>query len=423
MIASLDIPNSQIVPVAGSGISKERLAALVVRDPDYRYRLYHSDITGANLGRVPRIEGAQVSLSNYRDHTWELSLPVREAERSGIDLFGGWVKAEVLLRDPFYKTPPLTWESNVTWESDVTWEGEEGFAERWLSFSLGLYRFDFPKGSDSPVERVYSLTGKSPEVLLLEDMAYGGYSVAAGAGVLATARGILLDRGIPANRIDFPPDSEDKLLANDVFFDPYQDAAGCYWLRIVNSLLAAGGFYALYADRDGRLTTHEIEDRLGAEDVFYGSWDTPDSEMMLTDDIGWEYSDEAFANRVVVYSGDPNEVTPVVGVAENNDPDSPISIPNIGVVQREPVTMQTLVSEAEADKVALAQLRLATSLHLKLNLATLPDPRRKPREVYRLEARKPDGTLFWDGTWRVTNWTLPLDRGQMSHEVSLNVTV
>lgn len=386
----------EVVPVGDAGISKERLAALIVRDPEYRYRLWRSDISGTKIEELSSIETASVSLSNYRDHTWELTLPVREAERSGLNLFGGYVRAEVLLRDAFYRA-----------------------AERWLSFSMGLYRFDFPRGSDSPVERTYDLTGKSLEALLLQDMAHEGYLAPTGSWVLGTVRQILMDWGVPSGRINFPPASEDKQLTSDAFFDPYQDASGCYWLRICNSLLASGGFYALYTDRDGRFVTKEIESGLSTESVFYGT--TEDSERLITDEIGWEYGDESFANRVVVYSGDPNEATPVVGIAENNDPDSPISIPNYGVVQREPVTMQNIVSEAEANKIALAQLRLATSLHLTLNVSTLPDPRRGPREVYRLDARKPDGTVLWDGLWRVTNWTLPLNRSGMTHEISLNV--
>ncbi len=377
---------------------------------EFRYRLYRSNVSGQKLEELPGVEGASVTLSNYRDHTWELSLPMRATTR--LDVFRDYVKLVIELRD----------------------------GEGWLRYPFGLYYFDAPKGRDDRLTTGWSLVGRSPEATLLTDSAHQTYTVLAGTGVLARVRQILLDRGVPADRIAFP--TTDKALTSPATFDPLQDAEGSKWLRICNALLAAGGFYALYADNEGRLTTKEIEDLPDKEaGVAYGTEEG--TERLIGDSSGdawvdFEYDDERFANRVVVYSSDPNQSPTITAVAELHayqpaspppgvivlvDPDSRVSVEALGrVVQKEPVVLQNLISQAEANRLALANLRLASSMDLKLAFPTVPDPRRVPRETYALDVRR-DGERLYGETWPVTGFTLPLDLKEMVHEVSRQVRV
>lgn len=410
-----------------TGTVEERTAALLAGqrgETEYDYKLYRSDIRGREIEELGTVEGASVSLDNSREHTWELTVPMREAE--SLDIFGDWVKLVVLLRDSHYPetTGPVTWNDAGAWEDlDVSWgdtSKKTVIVERWLRFPMGLYRFDFPRGSDSPLARTYELTGKSPENLLLRDMANYGWRVNAGSYILQSVFDILIDKGIPANRIDFPVMNSvvtDVQLPTTAYFDPLQDAQGCYWLRICNTLLAAGGFYALYTDGEGRFTTQKIEDGpRAATDVTYGS--EPGTERLITEEIGFEYGDEEFANRIVVYSGDPNLNPPIVGIAENWDPDSRVSYDALGYwVQPDPFVEQYIANATEATRLAKARLRVASGVDLKLSVTTVPDPRRKPRELYTLDVRREDGTRLWSGKWRVSGWTLALDLSAMSHDV------
>ncbi len=362
--------------------------------PEFRYRIYRSNLAGETFEELTNVEGSIVSLSNFRDHTWELKVPMKRSSK--LDVFKDYVKLVVEARD--------------------------GSTNTWTSFPMGLYFFSSPAGTLRPTYSDWKLVGRSPEHLLLLSSAYQGYSVAAGTGVLAAVRQILIDRGVPSSMIDFPP--ADVTLPNAMFFDPITDPEGARWLRISNSLLSAGGFYALYTDSSGRFKTHKIEDfaRKAANVSYDKSWvvgiegGPPEVEEV--------YDDERFANRVVVYSGNPSISPPWVGVAENHDPESPGSIENLGrVVQKEPIVLQSITSQAAADAVARAELAKASARARKLTVRTLPDPRRGPREVYQIDLSTSAEGVLVDGTWAVEGFELPLDLSEMEHTVSRVVQV
>jgi hypothetical protein len=378
-----------------------------------RYRLYESDIAGnifaPNVGWdggvfndrearrtirpwVRDIDGgsASVSMSNFRDHTWEITLTRRELIGRILQNLGRYVRLFVEVFDPV---------------------GSE-----WLEFPFGLYQFDPPSASHERYGSSYALTGRSPEVLISEDSSSYGYSVGAGVNILARVRQILTSRGVPAAAINFPPST--KTLQTAMYFDPFQDASSIIWLRIVNALLNAGGFYAVYTDAEGRWTTKEIE-ALGRRepDAIYTS---EGPHRMVVGTIDEEYDWEAFSNKVTVYSGDPNQGTPVFGVAVNRDPNSPGSVQNYGrVVEKEPVQLQNIVSQAEANRLAAAELRRRTAAFHRSSFSTLPDPRRGPKEAVRADVRRADGKVVFGGMWSVVNFTLPLSSppGVMGFEV------
>jgi hypothetical protein len=119
-----------------------------------------------------------------------------------------------------------------------------------------------------------------------------------------------------------------------------------------------------------------------------------------------------------VWAGTAQGTIPVSGKAENHDPDSRVSIENYGrVVQGEPIVLENLISQAEANKVAKAALRIASGTDLKLNLSTFCDPRRGPRDRYALDVYNDAGEKLWGGRWRVTGFQMPLDFSGMSHEI------
>lgn len=367
-------------------------------DVRLRHRAYRSDMNGRELEEmVGLITGGSVSLSNYRDHTWELSLPGTLLEVDDpFDLFGTYMKVVSELWDPFTET--------------------------WLRFPLGVYLLGPPKGEKDREKTTRDLAGRSLEAVLLEDGVHGngGYFAAAGTGVLAEVRRICVLLGFDPARLDFPPSAQDVPLTTPLVVDAAQDSAGCYYLRICNRLLAAGGFIALYADKEGRLATKKSAARAERPpDVFYGS--SVLRERLVVGTIGEDYEDDRFGNRVVVRSSDALDVEPIVVAVENRDPNSPASVQNFKrVKQLEPIVYENLASREAALAIARGRLAVASGLDAKLTMRTVQDPRLDARQTYSLSADDDSGKAAAIGKWFVTGATLPLDEGAsvMEHELS-----
>ncbi len=367
----------------------------------YTFKLYRSDKNGVEGEEISGVRGARISLSNFRDHTWELQLPVSAAAE--IDFLTDFVKVVVGL-----------WDYSI---------GDYQY------FPMGLYYFNAPEGEDNPLGTDYSLTGKSLEAILMDSSAYLGYRVNAGTGVLSAAKAILVSRGFSSDRIDFPPTSQDKTLPQPMFFDPFQDADSVRYLRIVNALLAAGGFYALYTDKEGKFRTKAIPSLpKKAGDAKYGTTGSG-FEKMLVGTSPWSIDDENFSNSVVVQSGDANQQF-LIARAENHDPNSRVSIEALlaagrgdGRVQKEPFVLQQLATTAEAQALALEILRRESGMNLTRTITTFFDPRRDARETYELNMYREDGVEVATGIWPVVGWEAELDTESltMSHELHVGL--
>lgn len=370
------------------------------------YQLWRSNRNGEKLERLETVAGGEVNVSNSRENSWEFNVQLRETDR--LDLWADYVKLIVRLYD--------------------------GIDNFWHEFPFGLYSFRNQKGEDDTSYSDWDLTGYSLEQLLLDDMATGGYKATAGSGCLALVKGILTNRyGISPTRIIFPP--TDVTLASAIFFTPWQDAQGSHYLNICNSILAAGGFYALWTDGEGNFRTAEVETLAQtAEDLWLGNG--PGGESLIQGRIAWEYSAENFGNVFTIYAGDSNVSPPVVGTAELHatqvpapnawteivvDPTSRFSIEALGYrKQAEPEMLENIVSTAVAKRLAKRRLRLAASYEKKMNINTLFDPRRGPREVYRLRVQRDNGDWLYNEKVRVDSFSVSLDfdGGGMRHEVS-----
>jgi hypothetical protein len=365
---------------------------------EYEPKLYRSNIEGEKLEELETIDEATFDLSNFRDNTWELNLSMRDAARLDV------------------------WKDYVKLEMTVAAGGES------ITRDFGLYIFDVPSGFDSPMALHYTLTGQSPEILLMGGTAQFGYSVAAGTGVLAAVRNILINEedatipgGIPPGRLHLPPEDQDVALTRRFFADPFVNAEDTRWLRIVNQLLAAGGFYALYTTNEGRFATKKIPatDRL-ERDLTYGT--EPETDRIITSDtIPFENDQENFANRVIVQSGDPTEAASIA-YAENHDPNSPVSRENYGRwKQQDPVVLPNFVTAAEAQLLANAALRRASGLNSIRQFETNFDIRVRPRQTLGLEVYRDDGSaVVTDTEWPVVSVSASLDDSsvaKMNYEV------
>lgn len=367
-----------------------RVLAGVRGDLNARFRLFVSNISGEELGELRVVEGASVTMSNHRDNAWELSLEMLATEK--LNPLTDYVKP---VMDLFVK--------------------DRAGRERWERFPLGLYRFEVsgPSMTHLPHVSRWSLSGQSPEILLLGDTAHTGYTVVAGANILATVRSILLARGIPDSRILLP--ARDKALTTTMYFDPAKDQDSVYWLRIVNALLAAGGYYGLYTNAEGFFTTQEIKDvDARPPDMSYGEVGDP----LIVGEVADDYKDSNFANKVVVMSTDVNTTPPIVAVAENHDPNSPASIENLGRTVIKVISLQNVISQSVADTLAKDELSKASGRYHRVTMATIPDPRVAPRQVYDALLHNQRGHEILGGRWRVININLPLSGERMTHELA-----
>lgn len=105
--------------------------------------------------------------------------------------------------------------------------------------------------------------------------------------------------------------------------------AGESKLTIVNELLTSANYQSLWTDGTGQYRIEPYVDP-GDRPV---SWHFPYGEASITVP-GWEREQDVLSvpNQVVVVSPGDDEIPPVIGVAENTDPESPYSIPSRGRV-------------------------------------------------------------------------------------------
>src|SRR5215217_2791033 len=155
---------------------------------EFRYHAYKSNNIGDVIQEIKTVEDASFSIDNMRDHTWELDLPLDVVDY--FDVWGDWVKLEIEM-------------------SSASGPGGEPYT---ITKPFGLYYFDERAGEDAPERRKWNLGGKSYEARLMGSTFELGYSISAGTPILANIRTLLINQGVPANMIVFPPSSQDVAI-------------------------------------------------------------------------------------------------------------------------------------------------------------------------------------------------------------------
>jgi len=215
--------------------------------------------------------------------------------------------------------------------------------------------------------------------LLLDGTTTAAFSLPSGTNAVAAAAAIVADQGLP---VQFEPTTE-TLSA------PRQWPPGTPWLEVVNSLLQAAGCYACWFDRFGIARSRRRADLAGmAPAVTYGPG------MMLSGPAVVESELTRLANRVIAVVTDPS-LPAWSAVAENRDPNSPLSIPRLGRVFTKVIEVDSVTSQAALQAVAERYLQQEAGLYRRLTFTTLLDPRRDAHEVYQIDAPAPAGGRWW----------------------------
>lgn len=211
------------------------------------------------------------------------------------------------------------------------------------------------------------LIGYSVELLpklavIDEDATETGYSLAAGANIVDAVVALIESTG--ETRISATP--SDKVLAN-----PQTWPAGESKLTIINDLLTSAGYWSLWCDGSGLF---RVEPYLSPADrpVAYRF----EAGQASIHKAGWEREQDlaSVPNRYVVVGQGTDEEPPLVGVALNEDPDSPFSFQARGRWITRTETGVEGADQAVFDQLAQRRLTDAMSPTGKLSVIHAPVP-------------------------------------------------
>jgi hypothetical protein len=275
---------------------------------------------------------------------------------------------------------------------------------------VGLYVLIPASGRHSAAMTVETLDGRDLGWVLAADQSAGVVNMANGANLIASAIADLADGGI--TRVLIPPSPATS--TKDTSWEP-----GTSRLERVNDRLMNAGYYTLAFDRHGYAISKPYQDLANAEPVVtYIGQANADYNSMIVGEIDDEPDMNRTANRVVVIGSDPSQ-EPIIAVRENTDPESPASYANLGNLWLTRTVEDSQLQTQEAvNALADEMIRNGAGYFRRVTLQTRPDPYRQPREVYRIHAVNPNGTVV-EGLWHCSGWTLPLGGEPiMVHEVS-----
>lgn len=205
--------------------------------------------------------------------------------------------------------------------------------------------------------------GLLPKTQVVDEDAFDQtFSVAAGANIINTAVGVLESTG--ETRIAVTPSS--AVLANPQAWD-----AGVPKLTIINELLEAAGYWSLWVDGGGQFRVEpyvDPADREPAYEFVQGSDSIHFPEWSRDQDLS------SVPNRFVCVGQGDDETPPLVGVAENTDPDSPFSFQARGRWVTRTEEGVEAASQAVIDQLARRRLLDAMSPveHVRARHALIP---------------------------------------------------
>ena len=228
--------------------------------------------------------------------------------------------------------------ATLTWDVDGKIKGggsievaDMGHGFDWLKSRLRVTRFvngvawgrgiwvpTLPTAKWASDHRYWTIELHDKLVVLDQDAIAEGYALPEGTNVIDTVRLIIESTGESAGSIT----ASDKVTNSEMFWE-----AGTTKLTIINNLLDANGYYTLRTGDNGEYITEPYVPP-NQRAIRY---DFVDGENSIYIDT-FEVAQDIFfiPNRVVAIQQGDDETEGMVGVAENVDPDSPYSFPNVG---------------------------------------------------------------------------------------------
>lgn len=238
-----------------------------------------------------------------------------------------------------------------------------GETQKW---NLGVYLCETPARVAGESPQTFYLEGYD-KLVLLQSPVGSTYTVAAGTSYVTAVGDVLTAAGISGYIIDT---SSAATVADEKVWPLHEDNT---WLRVVNDLLGAIGYRAIYVDRDGVFRSEAYVAPSGRTPVW--AYDSTAANTIVEDGLLTESDLWQIPNRWVFYRDDPNITLPSEGAGIYtvvNQSDGPTSIDQRGrtitrVVPLDVANQTALVTRGssivEQDRQPLVHLDFSTSVN------------------------------------------------------------
>ena len=182
-------------------------------------------------------------------------------------------------------------------------------------------------------------------------------------------------------------------------------------LAKINDLLTSIGWYQVYPNRDGKLTSRPIV----ALDQLTPVATLTDADIVAP--IATQTTDQTLVNVVVVVKDDAADA-PLTAIARNDDPASPTSTVSTGFAFTRVERVTELQTQTEVDSYARRLLSEARSYYQTAQVTIWPDT---PLGIYETVELDLTGRLAeLNGRWWVRTWDLGLTPADAVYRMELN---
>lgn len=282
-------------------------------------------------------------------------------------------------------------------------------------FDLGAYFTDTPRRPLA--ERPVTYRVKCTDILKILNTSIGdAFMLPAGTNYLAAALDIITGRGVPAGRIVVDQSAASSVLPNERSWTLQENVT---WLTVVNDLLASINYQGLWTDWAGRFRLSAYQSPRDRAVEF--AYDTDPETSLIAPEREEEYDYENAPNSwLFVRSNGIEQAPPEDGngiYRYDNERDGPTSQEaRKRTIMKGPIFLDV---PDHAALVASAQRTIDADklIPLRYNVSTFPVPLHWHSDVMSLR----DADRGPDVKAHGTQWTLPLDGSDMTHEWQLLV--
>jgi hypothetical protein len=267
---------------------------------------------------------------------------------------------------------------------------------------LGFYT-TLPSGKVSNyIKTKESFTGRDLTHRLSTSTFATPFTIATNDNVIATVIEILESEGFTAADYNITPSTRYAIRSYTWGYDEVWSK-----LRIINQLFDAIGYYKLHTSRYRILQSFPYFDLKNIEPAkrfTTGAGGEVINEVVQKPDY------DSIVNMVRVQN-DRSGATPIAAVIQNNNLDSPVSIPNLGVTIFRDIKDVNIPDLNAAIAIARQTLQRGATFYNRVTIETLADPTRNPYDIYTFNLLQANSESVLSGKWRCSGWQLGFTPG------------
>lgn len=273
---------------------------------------------------------------------------------------------------------------------------------------LGVFAVAQPAEVHTALTGEVTLVGEDLTSVLRQTFFTSTYTAPQGAGFDDQVRAIIEGAGITKHNIR---DTSKNLGHQRIFRSTWSRLAAA------NKLLTAIGYYRLFAERDGTLTSQPYRSmKLTQPSATYTARDPID--VLNVEPRG------PVANTVIVYARRPGRAT-IRSIRKNTDPTDPLSTVSLGreiLYSGRPIWVDDIEAQADLDALADDMLAEAGSYSQVITMRVLPDWR--PGILRTVDLMLGGAKAHLDGRYKLTAWRVGFtpDDGLFEQELMRVVT-